>query len=46
VKTIAKAYAQAGVPENFSSFIEPKTGHVLSDKMWDHVQQFFAKHLS
>ena len=45
VKTIAKAYADAGVPENFSSFIEPKTGHVLSKKMWDHVQQFFAKHL-
>ncbi|MGB0550859.1 MAG: dienelactone hydrolase family protein, partial [Limisphaerales bacterium] len=46
VQTIAKAYADAGVPENFSSFIEPKTGHVLSEKMWDHVQQFFAKHLS
>ena len=45
IKTIAKAYAEAGVPENFSSFIEPKTGHVLSEKMWDHVQKFFAKHL-
>ena len=45
MKTIAKAYAEAGVPENFSSFIEPKTGHVLSEKMWDKTQKFFAKHL-
>ena len=45
VQTIAKAYADAGVPENFSSFIEPKTGHVLSEKCGT-TQQFFAKHLS
>jgi len=46
VKTIAKAYTEAGVPENFSAFIEKDTGHVLSDKMWTHTKQFFAKHLS
>ena len=44
-KTIAKAYAEAGVPENFAAFIEPKTGHVLSEKMWSKTQKFFAKHL-
>ena len=45
VKIIAKAYTDAGAPENFSSLIEPKTGHVLSEKMWSHVQKFFTKHL-
>ena len=45
VKKIAKAYAEAGVPENFSAFIEKDTGHVLSDKMWTYTKQFFAKHL-
>ena len=45
VKTIAKAYAEAGVPENFSAFIEPDTGHVLSKKMWSKTKAFFAKHL-
>ena len=45
VKTIASAYSKAGVPDNFSSFIEPDTGHVLSDKMWKKTRNFFAKHL-
>ena len=45
VKTIAAAYASAKVPERFSYFIEPKTGHVLSPAMWKHVQDTFAKHL-
>ncbi len=45
VKTIAAAYASAEVPERFSYFIEPKTGHVLSPAMWKHVQDTFAKHL-
>ena len=46
VKTIAKAYAEAGAPDNFSAFIEPDTGHVLSDKMWGKTKAFFDKHLS
>jgi dienelactone hydrolase len=45
VKTIAGAYRKAGVPDNFSSFIEPDTGHILSDKMWKKTQEFFIKHL-
>jgi dienelactone hydrolase len=45
VKTIAKAYAEAGVPDNFTAFIEPDTGHVLSKKMWSKTKAFFAKHL-
>jgi dienelactone hydrolase len=45
VQRIARAYAQQGQPENFSFFIEPATGHVLSDRMWHHVRQWFARHL-
>jgi len=45
VKTIAQAYVKAGVPENFSAFIESDTGHVLSDKMWEKAKGFFTKHL-
>ncbi len=43
--TIAQAYQDAGAPENFTSFVEPDTGHVLSPAMWEHVQQFFTQHL-
>ena len=46
VKKIAKAYAEAGMSENFSAFIEKDTGHVLSDKMWTKTKDFFSKHLS
>ena len=45
LKRIAEAYARAGVPDNFSYYIEPDTGHVLSDEMWQHVKQKFRKHL-
>ena len=46
VKKIAEAYAEAGMSENFSAFIEKDTGHVLSDKMWTKTKDFFSKHLS
>lgn len=42
---IAKAYAKAGAPDKFTSFIEPGAGHVISDEMWKRTRQFFAKHL-
>jgi hypothetical protein len=42
---IAEAYAKAGVPDNFSYFIEPDKGHVLSEKMWQLVKKKFRKHL-
>ena len=41
-----KAYKQAGVPDNFSFFIEPDTGHVLTETMWQHVKVCFDRHLS
>ncbi|MBI1374920.1 MAG: hypothetical protein GC159_19555 [Phycisphaera sp.] len=42
---IAEAYRAAGASENFTYFIEPDTGHVLTDTMWKHVQATFDKHL-
>ena len=45
VHRIAEVYKQAGVPDNFSFFIEPDTGHVLTDAMWQNVKVCFARHL-
>lgn len=45
VERIAAAYQKAGVPENFTSFIEPDTGHVLTPAMWQRVKECFARHL-
>ncbi|WP_254507061.1 dienelactone hydrolase family protein [Anatilimnocola floriformis] len=42
---IEKAYQAAHAEKNFSSFIEPNTGHVLSPAMWEKVKAFFAQHL-
>lgn len=45
LKRIASVYENAGKPENFTYYIEPGAEHVLSDKMWQHVKECFAKHL-
>ena len=45
VARIAAAYASAGVPEQFGSFIEPAVGHVLSPSMWEKTRDWFARHL-
>jgi len=45
LKRIAEVYKKKGVPENFTYFIEPDTGHVLSEAMWQHVKSCFARHL-
>ena len=45
MKTIAKAYAQAGAAENFSHFIEAGVGHVLSEAMWEKTLAWFNQHL-
>ena len=42
---IARAYQAQHAEGNFTHFIEPKTGHVLSDEMWKRTRTFFAKHL-
>ena len=43
---IAATYASQNAAENFTSFVQPETGHVLSPEMWDLTRSFFAKHLS
>jgi dienelactone hydrolase len=45
IQRIADAYQAAGAPENFSSFIEPATEHVLSSEMWRRTRDWLAKHL-
>lgn len=43
---IAQAYRDAGASDHFSYFIEPQTGHVLSDAMWNRTREWFKKHLA
>jgi len=45
IKRIEQAYARQQASAQFSYFIEPDTGHVLSDEMWRRVRDFFAKKL-
>jgi dienelactone hydrolase len=45
VARIAAAYAAQHAADKFRHFIEPQTGHVLSDAMWGHVRDWFARHL-
>ena len=45
IQRITDAYRKAGMPDNFSFFIEPDTGHVLSDAMWKRVKECFKLHL-
>jgi dienelactone hydrolase len=45
IERIADVYKKAGAADKFTCFIEPDTGHVLSDAMWQHVKDCFAKHL-
>jgi dienelactone hydrolase len=42
---IAAAYADAGVPDHFASFIEAGVSHLLSAAMWEKTRDWFAKHL-
>lgn len=46
IAQIKKAYADLGAAGQFSAFIEPETGHVLSPRMWEKTRAFFAKHLN
>ena len=45
IERIAETYKNAGAPENFSYFIEPDTGHVLTESMWLQVKNCFNEHL-
>ena len=45
LQTIAQAYAAAGVPEKFTSYIEAGSGHILSEEMWRRAKDKFAQYL-
>ncbi len=45
IQRIAEVYKTAGASDNFSFFIEPDTGHVLTEAMWHQVKGCFSKHL-
>jgi dienelactone hydrolase len=45
VQRIARAYRIANAAENFTSYIESGAGHVLSEAMWQHTRDVFARHL-
>ena len=45
IQSIARAYEEAGAAEQFTHFIEADTGHVLSERMWEHTRETFQKHL-
>jgi hypothetical protein len=42
---IAQVYAAQNAADRFSFFIEPETGHVLSNEMWRRTRGWLAKHL-
>lgn len=46
VASIERAYHAAGAAGQFSYYIEPGAGHVLSAEMWRRTKEFFAQHLS
>ncbi len=45
IARIAAAYRQADAADRFGHFIEPATGHVLSDAMWRKTRDWFVRHL-
>ena len=45
VSRIQKTYQSLHAEKNFSYWIEPETGHVLSDEMWKRTHEFFKRHL-
>lgn len=45
IQRIAAAYAAMNASQNFTSYIQPATGHVLSPEMWTLTREFFQKHL-
>lgn len=45
IERIAAAYAAQNASAQFSCFIEPHTGHLLSDAMWQKARDWFARYL-
>lgn len=45
IPIIQRAYDSMHAGDNFESYIELNTGHVLSPTMWEKTKNWFAKHL-
>ncbi len=45
IETIQTAYREAVAEANFSYYIEPGAGHVLSEEMWRRTRAWFERHL-
>lgn len=45
IQRIEHAFARVHAESQFSFFIQPDTGHVLSDEMWQKTREFFANKL-
>jgi dienelactone hydrolase len=45
VETIRRAYRANGAEDRFTHYIEPGSGHILSEPMWHHVKAHFATYL-
>lgn len=45
IEIIRRSYDSMHAGDNFSSFIEEKTGHVLSAAMWQRTKAWLARHL-
>ena len=46
IRTIARAYEQAGAADRFGHYVEQGVGHVLSEQMWQRTLEWFQEHLS
>ena len=45
LETIAKYYREANAPDQFTSYIQPNTGHVLTPEMWTKTRDTFHQTL-
>lgn len=45
METIRRAYRARKAEDRFTYYIEPGSGHVLSDEMFNHVKAHFARYL-
>lgn len=46
IDIIKSAYQSQHAEQKFSHYIEPDSGHVLSEKMWELTKNWFNKHLA
>lgn len=45
VDCIRQVYQSMHAEKNFSHYVEPGAGHVLSEAMWERTKKFFHRHL-